>query len=96
MTVTIILAVVAAALLATLAWWMRGARPSDEPAMCLYRCTDCGQKIRYAASRAGREALCPRCRSRCTLPTTPQPLSPLPTAGQALDSRRGVGLRRAV
>jgi DNA-directed RNA polymerase subunit RPC12/RpoP len=96
MTVTIILAVVAAALLVTIAWRMRSARPSDEPTMYLYRCTDCGQKIRYAASRAGREALCPRCRSRCTLPTTPPPLPPVPTAGRALDSRRGIGLRRAV
>jgi DNA-directed RNA polymerase subunit RPC12/RpoP len=96
MTVIIIVVAVAVALLASIAWRMRRARPSDEPTMYLYRCTDCGQKIRYAASRAGREALCPRCRSRCTLPTTPQPLPPLPTAGQVLDSRRGIGLRRAV
>jgi tRNA(Ile2) C34 agmatinyltransferase TiaS len=34
------------------------------------RCPSCGQKVRFAAERAGATAKCPRCRARCDLPTT--------------------------
>jgi hypothetical protein len=41
------------------------------------RCPKCSQKVRYAAARAGRQAICPRCKLRFTLPATPQPVKPL-------------------
>jgi hypothetical protein len=36
-----------------------------------FRCPGCGQKVRYVASKAGRAALCPRCKQACTLPADP-------------------------
>jgi DNA-directed RNA polymerase subunit RPC12/RpoP len=96
MSTAIIVAAGAAAILAALGTLMRTARKSEEPGMYLYRCPECGQKVRYSARRAGRDALCPRCRHRCTLPATQQPLPPLEEAGQSQEHRRPIGLRRAV
>ena len=44
------------------------------------RCPECGQKLRYPASRAGRESMCPRCRQRFILPRDAEPLSSATTA----------------
>jgi uncharacterized paraquat-inducible protein A len=51
--------------------WVRG---TEEPAVHHGCCPGCGQKVRYAARRAGREAPCPRCGLWWTLPSTSQPL----------------------
>jgi DNA-directed RNA polymerase subunit RPC12/RpoP len=40
----------------------------------VFRCPACGQKIRYAAARAGTVGGCPRCWKKVTLPATPQPI----------------------
>jgi DNA-directed RNA polymerase subunit RPC12/RpoP len=55
--------------------WIRGRRPQSEP-MLLFRCTGCGQKVRYAASKAGRPGMCPRCGQRWKLPQEPQTCPP--------------------
>jgi uncharacterized paraquat-inducible protein A len=39
-----------------------------EQRRCL--CPKCGQKVRYAARRSGREVSCPRCRHQWRLPAT--------------------------
>jgi hypothetical protein len=54
----------------TALFWAR-RRGGDEPYHC-FRCPGCGQKVRYLASRAGKSALCPRCRRCCVLPATPR------------------------
>jgi hypothetical protein len=41
------------------------------------RCTDCGQKLRYLASKAGRGGMCPLCRRKLTLPRRPEPVPAL-------------------
>jgi hypothetical protein len=41
--------------------------PRDEK-LYHFRCTSCGQKLRYLASKAGRAGMCPRCRTKCTFP----------------------------
>jgi uncharacterized paraquat-inducible protein A len=48
----------------------------------VFRCPECGQKIRYAAVRAGADGACPRCWKRVTLPRTPQPLEANVPAGR--------------
>jgi DNA-directed RNA polymerase subunit RPC12/RpoP len=40
-----------------------------------FRCAECGQKVRYLATKAGRPGMCPRCRQRWTLPTVAQPVA---------------------
>jgi DNA-directed RNA polymerase subunit RPC12/RpoP len=47
-------------LLAATVWFLRrGARDQDSVRYC--RCSSCGQKLRYPASRTGRKGRCPRC-----------------------------------
>jgi DNA-directed RNA polymerase subunit RPC12/RpoP len=97
MSTTIIVAAGIAVILAVVGWrMMRTARQPDQPTMYLYRCPNCGQKIRYAISRSGRKALCPRCKRRCILPSTPEPLPPLEEASRPHEGRRDIGLKRAV
>jgi hypothetical protein len=47
--------------------WIQAQRPAIE-ALHFFRCWACGQKLRYDVSKAGRTAMCPRCRQRATLP----------------------------
>jgi DNA-directed RNA polymerase subunit RPC12/RpoP len=96
MSTTIIIAAGAAAILAAIGWMMRTTRKLDEPGMYVYRCPECGQKVRYSARRAGRDALCPQCRGRWVLPATQQPLPPLEAAGRPQQRKRVVGMRKAV
>jgi len=96
MTTAIIIAAGTTAILAAIGWMMRTTRKTDEPGMYLYRCPECGQKVRYSARRAGRDALCPRCRGRWVLPVTQQPLPPVEPTGRAQARRHVVGMRRAV
>ena len=48
----------------------------------VFRCPECGQKIRYAAARAGADGACPRCWKRVTLPVNPPPLDDKVPAGR--------------
>jgi DNA-directed RNA polymerase subunit RPC12/RpoP len=91
----ILLTVAAAAILTAVGVLRRSGRQSVEPATHLYRCPECGQKVRYSAKRAGRDALCPRCRSHWALPTTPQPLK-LHRAARAGVRLQSLAPRRAV
>jgi DNA-directed RNA polymerase subunit RPC12/RpoP len=43
----------------------RRRHPSE---LLVYRCPQCGQKLRYAAASAGRAGQCPRCGARHTFP----------------------------
>lgn len=40
------------------------------------RCPCCEQKLRYAHEKAGKEAKCPRCSHRFSLPAKPRPVAP--------------------
>jgi hypothetical protein len=84
---------VAAAVAAVLGWtWARSRRaPASEP-FYTFHCPQCGQKIRYLAARAGRPALCPRCKRPATLPLAPS-LQGLYAGGPRGTMR--VGQRRA-
>jgi hypothetical protein len=97
MSVTILVGVATVAILAAVCCLLRASRRPREAAFHYFRCPDCGQKMRYAASRAGRDAICPRCRRRWTLPATPQPLAS-PEAVPAVGRGRGgaLALRRTV
>jgi hypothetical protein len=71
---------------------LRSRRPKLEP-MCHFRCPACGQKLRYSANRAGRDALCTRCGRRTTLPSNPQiDGQARPTPAQEAE-RRAMALR---
>jgi uncharacterized paraquat-inducible protein A len=86
-----VLGVGATAILAAALYVVRGVQ-SAESEVHYCRCAECSQKVRYAASRAGREALCPRCRQKLTLPAKPQPLAPLAVSPQTFG--RSMVLRR--
>jgi DNA-directed RNA polymerase subunit RPC12/RpoP len=72
--------------------WRTGTR--DATVYHYVRCPDCSQKVRYAAGRGGHQAICPRCKKKFDLPTTPQPLakpenvSMVPGRGQGFIRRR--------
>jgi hypothetical protein len=51
-------------------------RSPKKPAICHFRCPTCDKKLRYTADRAGRPAICPRCRW-----VGPLPLNPLDERG---------------
>ncbi len=53
-------------------WWQEGRLFRTEESLLYCRCEECGQKIRYLATRAGRPAGCPRCKRRWILPETPE------------------------
>jgi hypothetical protein len=44
----------------TAGWLLLRGRTSEE-AIAHCRCSSCGQKMRYRASRSGQKARCPRC-----------------------------------
>jgi DNA-directed RNA polymerase subunit RPC12/RpoP len=48
------------------------SRPFHRQRFYYFRCADCGQKLRYLASKAGRGGMCPLCRRRFTLPRRPE------------------------
>jgi hypothetical protein len=83
-----------AAILAAACYFLRGGRRLGEALVHHARCPDCAQKVRYAPSRAGREAMCPRCRRRWTLPETPQPLPALEPSVRPYGRGRPLVLRR--
>jgi DNA-directed RNA polymerase subunit RPC12/RpoP len=97
MSVTILFFVIAAvAMLAMIYRMVQSTKREQAPAHHYFRCLECGQKMRYSASRAGREASCPRCRHRWTLPATPQPLAKQDVAAETSGRGRGLVLRKSV
>src|SRR5438067_1956773 len=61
--------------------WVRTRLPREE-VYHYVRCSGCGQKVRYPASKAGRLAICPRCKQPWSLPTTPPVLATDTTVGE--------------
>jgi DNA-directed RNA polymerase subunit RPC12/RpoP len=73
------------------AYWVLRARSAKETVFYRFRCPACSQKVRYAAEKAGRAGMCPRCGQQWTLPTEPQILP----ASDYLSNRHAVGRRLA-
>jgi hypothetical protein len=69
-----LIVVVSVAALAAAGYFVRSRGRSDEPEVCRARCPRCDQKVRYAADRAIRHAMCPRCYRRWTLPPVSAPV----------------------
>lgn len=46
----------------------KNKRSQEVASYHITRCQECGQKLRYLAAKAGRDALCPRCGNRAALP----------------------------
>jgi DNA-directed RNA polymerase subunit RPC12/RpoP len=59
-----------------LLWWFAASRAENAAEFLVCRCDECGQKVRYASTKAGRPGGCPRCKNRLILPDVSQPLSP--------------------
>jgi hypothetical protein len=76
MVVPLILGIVAALTLAGF-YWAR-SRPGAQVSMYSFRCPGCQRKLRYAAHKAGRRGICPRCKAPCTYPAEPGPVEPPP------------------
>jgi DNA-directed RNA polymerase subunit RPC12/RpoP len=55
-------------------WLTTKRQPVKEP-VNLYRCSHCGQKLRYLASKAGNAGMCPRCRNRFVFPENSQEIT---------------------
>jgi hypothetical protein len=92
--VVVVLIVTGAVLVAAAAYLLwRGRRPA-ESVVHYFRCPACGQKLRYAACKAGRPAVCPRCRRQGTLPATPRPLTAPLFAGRPNGPGHGVVRRQ--
>jgi hypothetical protein len=68
-TLLIVLGVLAVAVLGG-AYWRRLSLPPPDPLVNM-RCPGCRRKLHYRASRAGRNAQCPKCKVKFTYPMTP-------------------------
>ena len=88
MASTVALAAVAAGVFFVL----RTRQPKAEE-MYHFRCPQCEQKLRYAASRAGRPAMCTRCTWRGLLPLKPQSVDDPRTLPFQQAERRATALR---
>src|SRR5260370_29030083 len=66
-----VVGIVLAAVLAAGAYLLVRFRSRAEPVIYHFRCPICGQKLRYTADRAGRDAICSRCRASGPLPIKP-------------------------
>jgi hypothetical protein len=88
------LLVMAIIVAAGLGWlWAKSRQAETSEPFFTLRCPDCGQKVRYRASRAGRTALCPRCKRPARLPFSPPVVGAQP-AGPGRGPLK-VGQRRA-
>src|SRR5437764_1484016 len=67
----LLLGLLVAAGIAALSWWFFFRLPGEEQSH-FFRCSACGQKLRYRARKAGQLGKCPRCHESCTFPTDPQ------------------------
>jgi hypothetical protein len=74
MALALILCARAALALGCLLWGL--SRPASPEAVHCFRCPGCRRKLRYAAHKAGRRGICPRCKSPCSYPTEPIPVGP--------------------
>jgi len=75
-------------LMALAGYWITRRRPARaEERFFVFRCNRCGQKVRYLAEKAGRPGKCPRCKTACVLPSTPQ------DADDVAYNRRGYPVR---
>src|SRR5262249_15274854 len=88
-TILSLAVVVLAAAVAIFYVWRRH---HQEETFHYFRCPECGQKVRYLASRAGREAMCPRCAKKWTLPREPRIFDPAAYSIEGYELR--VGQRR--
>jgi DNA-directed RNA polymerase subunit RPC12/RpoP len=91
-TFLVISAVVIAALAGAGYLALRARQPKPEE-MYHFRCPACEQKMRYAASRAGRPAMCTRCTWRGLLPLKPQSVDNPRTLPFREAERRATALR---
>jgi DNA-directed RNA polymerase subunit RPC12/RpoP len=84
------------ATVATAGWWIHRSRQAKEDVSYRVRCAACGQKVRYTADRAGREAMCPRCRAKLTLPETSEIIGvPRPNRQRQLVGKRRIERKTA-
>jgi hypothetical protein len=87
MVLPLILGIAAALAVAGLFWARSRGGVAEE--VYSFRCPGCQQKLRYAAHKAGRRGICPRCKAGCTYPTEPGSVEPpAPTARSAKLVRR--------
>ena len=91
-TLMVVAAVVIAASTAGVYLVRRGRQPKAEE-MYHFRCPSCEQKLRYAASKAGRPAMCTRCTWRGDLPLKPQSVDNPRTLPFHEAERRATALR---
>ena len=91
-TVIVASTVAIAALVAGVFFVLRARKPKAE-VMYHFRCPQCEQKLRYAASRAGRPAMCTRCTWRGLLPLKPQSVDNPRTLPFREAERRATALR---
>jgi hypothetical protein len=47
---------------------VRKFRAKKPEKLFVFRCTRCGQKLRYQATKAGKPGMCPSCGKACVLP----------------------------
>jgi len=88
MATVVLLSVGAVLFLAAGCIWY-GRRPPGEKCYFFGRCPKCNQKLRFLAEKAGKRALCPRCKEPWTLPAAAQRATAAPAAGH--DARVGFG-----
>jgi DNA-directed RNA polymerase subunit RPC12/RpoP len=72
---------------------VRRARQRTTEEMHHFRCPTCEQKLRYAASRAGRPAMCTRCTWRGLLPLKRQSVDNPRTLAFREPERRATAVR---
>jgi hypothetical protein len=89
----IVASVVAIAASAAGVYWVLRARQPKAEEMYHFRCPSCEQKLRYAASKAGRPAMCTRCTWRGDLPLKPQSVDNPRTLPYREAERRATALR---
>jgi hypothetical protein len=70
--------------------WSRALRP-EAPAALSWRCPHCDKKVRYPPAWAGRDAGCPGCKRRLTLPDSPSAAPGAGTPGGGIRVRRKPG-----
>jgi len=93
MPTLIVVSVVAFVALAAGVYYVLRARQPKAEEMYHFRCPQCEQKLRYAASRAGRPAMCTRCTWRGLLPLKPQSVDNPRTLPFREAERRAAALR---
>jgi hypothetical protein len=91
-TLMVVSGIGAAAAAASVFYVCRTRQPKVEE-MYHFRCPSCEQKLRYAASKAGRPAMCTRCTWKGVLPLKPQSVDNPRTLPYREADRRATALR---